>query len=190
MKLIKFIKLLTATTGLTVTMGLTAFAGQWKKDNIGYWYQNNNGAYPKSSWQSINDKWYYFNDNGYMIANQWVGNYFVGLDGAMLINTTTPDGYKVGADGAWIQNNNSSAENSNYSNVSGSSSSNNTSNINYLPISLTPFDGYTIVVNMNTRKYHVPTCHEISKMADRNIAYSREIAVLEAAGYKACKKCH
>lgn len=29
--------------------------------------------------------------------------YYLGQDGVMLTNTTTPDGYKVGADGAWIR---------------------------------------------------------------------------------------
>ena len=29
--------------------------------------------------------------------------YYLGPDGVMLTNTTTPDGYRVGADGVWIQ---------------------------------------------------------------------------------------
>lgn len=32
--------------------------------------------------------------------NDW---YFFGTDGAMLVSTTTPDGYLVGADGKWKQ---------------------------------------------------------------------------------------
>jgi glucan-binding YG repeat protein len=41
-----------------------------------------------------------------MTVNAWVQSggkyYYVGATGAMLVNTTTPDGYWVGADGAWV----------------------------------------------------------------------------------------
>lgn len=76
----------------------------WKQDNTGWWYQNADGSYPANSWKEINGVWYYFEGNGYMASNKWIGNYYVGASGAMLTNTTTPDGYQVGADGAWIQN--------------------------------------------------------------------------------------
>ena len=29
--------------------------------------------------------------------------YYLGADGVMMTNATTPDGYRVGADGAWIR---------------------------------------------------------------------------------------
>ncbi|MVX64622.1 hypothetical protein GKZ28_13060 [Clostridium chromiireducens] len=41
-----------------------------------------------ASWRQSSGKWYYYYN-----------------DGTMAINTTTPDGFKVGADGVWIQNN-------------------------------------------------------------------------------------
>ncbi|MEG0214545.1 MAG: Ig-like domain-containing protein [Hungatella sp.] len=43
----------------------------------------------KTGWQLIDQKWYYFNS----VSN--------GLKGALLVNTTTPDGYKVNAKGVW-----------------------------------------------------------------------------------------
>ena len=44
-----------------------------------------------------------------MEANCWIGGiYYVGTDGAMLVNTTTPDGYKVDENGSIVFNNNSS----------------------------------------------------------------------------------
>ncbi|MEG7530363.1 MAG: Ig-like domain-containing protein [Hungatella sp.] len=43
----------------------------------------------KTGWQLIDQKWYYFNP----VSN--------GLKGALLVNTTTPDGYKVNAKGVW-----------------------------------------------------------------------------------------
>ena len=39
-----------------------------------------------NTWKEIDGKQYYFGSDGYMLSN-----------------TTTPDGYYVGADGAWIE---------------------------------------------------------------------------------------
>lgn len=64
----------------------TTVSESWKQDKNGWWYQNSDGTYPISEWKEINGKQYYFGSDGYMLSN-----------------TTTPDGYKVGADGAWIQ---------------------------------------------------------------------------------------
>lgn len=88
----------TNTSGTTNTT-----TESWKQDNIGWWYQNADGSYPTNTWKEISGAWYYFEGNGYMAANKWIGNYYVGSNGAMLTNTTTPDGYQVGTDGAWIQ---------------------------------------------------------------------------------------
>lgn len=88
----------------------TSFAGEWKADEKGYWYEKDNGRYAASEWIADNGKWYYIGNDGYMIFNGWIGDYYVGADGAMLVNTTTPDGYQVGEDGAWIKENNVQAE--------------------------------------------------------------------------------
>ncbi|WP_143321640.1 hypothetical protein [Clostridium sp. HBUAS56010] len=64
---------------------ITVNAGQWNQDNTGWWYQSDNGSYYNNGWQWINGKCYYF-----------------GQDGYCFINTTTPDGYKVDAGGAWV----------------------------------------------------------------------------------------
>lgn len=70
---------------LVTNISITTQAGQWKQDTIG-WYYEENGSYPTNQWKEIDGKQYYFDSNGYM-----------------LYDTTTPDGYKVGSDGAWIQ---------------------------------------------------------------------------------------
>ena len=73
----------------------------WMED--GWLYRNNNWYYLHTQydntrgrmytgWHEIDGKWYYFNtasDKGTL--------------GAMLANTTTPDGYQVDANGAWIR---------------------------------------------------------------------------------------
>ena len=80
-KKIAFISML---VGLSVISITPAFAGQWKQDSKGWWWQEDNGSYPVSAWKEINGRQYYFGADGYMLAN-----------------TTTPDGYTVNADGAW-----------------------------------------------------------------------------------------
>ena len=56
-----------------------------------YWWQNDDGSYPTSSWHWLDgngdgiSECYYFDGNGYMAAN-----------------TTTPDGYTVDGSGAWV----------------------------------------------------------------------------------------
>ena len=71
---------------ITVAMAMSVWAGEWRSDSHGWWYTEDDGSYPVNQWREINGKHYYFGADGYMLAN-----------------TTTPDGYQVGADGAWIQ---------------------------------------------------------------------------------------
>ena len=58
----------------------------WQNQGYGWWYQRANGSYPSNGWEMINGIWYYFDANGYMLAN-----------------TTTPDGYYVDENGAWVK---------------------------------------------------------------------------------------
>ncbi len=83
----KKIAALIAAGMLVVSMSVTAYAGEWKKDARGWWYQNDDGGYPSNGWALINGIYYYFDSVGYMLEN-----------------TVTPDGYYVDASGAWVQN--------------------------------------------------------------------------------------
>ena len=112
----KMITLITAGV-LSFAAFTQAYAADWKKDNIGWWWQEDNGTYPVNTWKMLNGKWYYFYGNGYMASNVWIGNFYVGSDGAMLANTRTPDGYLVGADGAWIPEVNETAIQQQYEQV-------------------------------------------------------------------------
>lgn len=82
----KKIKVIISAIVLSASLCFTAFAGEWKSDNNGWKYQNDNGSYAENSWKEINGKWYYFNERGYMLSS-----------------TTTPDGYAVNESGEWIQ---------------------------------------------------------------------------------------
>lgn len=82
-----------AAAVMAASMSLTAYAGAWKQDNVGWWWQNDDGSYPVSCWQ-------WLDGNGDGIAE----SYCFDAVGYMYANTTTPDGYTVNADGAWTVN--------------------------------------------------------------------------------------
>ena len=81
--------------------------GEWVSDAEGaYWMDED--TFMAKGWRQIDGKWYYLRSNGAMAKNYWEESqdgiwYYLGADGVMMTNTITPDGYRVGADGAWIQ---------------------------------------------------------------------------------------
>ncbi len=77
-----------------------AMATGWKSIGGKWYFMASNGAMQKG-WYQVGPAWYFSNPNGDMVANQWVGNYYLGASGAMLANTLTPDNYFVDANGAW-----------------------------------------------------------------------------------------
>ena len=90
----------------TLSIKTYAASGHWEMDNKGWWYSLDDGSYYKNYWFLDKGKYYFFNSDGYMVTDKWVGSYYLGSDGVMLTNTTTPDGYKVGGDGKWIPDDN------------------------------------------------------------------------------------
>lgn len=72
---------------IAISLDFTAFAGDWQKDSVGWWYQEDDTSYPTNQWKEIKGTWYYFDEAGYLVTN-----------------TFTSDGYLVDGDGAWIQN--------------------------------------------------------------------------------------
>ena len=68
-----------------------AFAGSWQADASGYWWLNDDGTYPVSTWLWIDDdgdgiaECFYFNESGYMLSG-----------------TTSPDGLTVNDNGEWV----------------------------------------------------------------------------------------
>ena len=61
---------------------------QWKSNSKGWWVDKKSGGYLTNAWfqSPVSGLWYY-----------------MGSDGYMLTNTTTPDGYKVNASGVWVK---------------------------------------------------------------------------------------
>ena len=78
-------KLTAFCMGLTfaVAAALPAYAGTWRQDASGWWYQNDDGTYPAGGWQWIDGngdgtaECYYFYSDGYMAYNNDIDGYHV-----------------------------------------------------------------------------------------------------------------
>ena len=77
----------------------------WAKENGTWYYLNSSGAM-QTGWVKDKGTWYYLNQSGAMetewftVSGKW---YYANESGALAINTTTPDGYTVNADGEWVE---------------------------------------------------------------------------------------
>ena len=105
MKLLRKFVCAASVAAISVCLVIPSMAttAQWKRNDRGWWYEEANGSYPTATRKLINNKWYYFDGIGYMAESRWIGNYYVGADGAMLVSTVTPDGYYVDETGKWIE---------------------------------------------------------------------------------------
>ena len=82
-------------------------ANGWVNTNGVWYYCKADGAMAEAEWILDNGVWYYLNAGGSMAANGWILYhnlwYYLKSDGAMAANEVTPDGYKVDANGVWVQ---------------------------------------------------------------------------------------
>ena len=69
----------------TLGVSITAWAGTWKSDEKGWWYEQDNGNYMSGFMVEIDGKWYSFGNQGYMITG-WLPKdgewYYMDPDGA------------------------------------------------------------------------------------------------------------
>lgn len=72
-----------------------------------YCYKNEDDTLTKNEWKQVWDSWYYFGEDGVSKQKTWAeidGKwYYFDSFSRMLHDTTTPDGYTVGSDGAWVK---------------------------------------------------------------------------------------
>lgn len=74
-----------STMMMVIMATVTVYAGEWKQDTSGWWYENTDGTHLANQWEWIDGKCYYF-----------------GADGYMLTSGTAPDGAAVNDKGEWI----------------------------------------------------------------------------------------
>ena len=176
------------TIGKVLDSVATSIRG-WKQDASGWWWDNGDNTFPKNCW-----KWIDGNSDGRYEC------YYFGPDGYCLMNTTTPDGYTVGGDGAWIYNGaipyrtsengttmiaSSAVASSGSSKTSGASTSNNSGSggNSYSTVG-------TYVLNTRSGKFHHPWCEAVGKMSSWNkkvVNMSRSRII--GQGYVPCKIC-
>lgn len=95
---------LLAVTCITAMCSFPVYAGQWKQDAKGWWYQNDNGSYKVNEWfnDSSNGSDYHFDTFGYMntgktyIDGKW---YYFLDDGRLWCNYVSPEGFVTTNDG-------------------------------------------------------------------------------------------
>ena len=79
--------------------------GRYYVDANGVWVKE--ARHPeekKQGWVKESNVWYYYNTDGTLARNKWAGNYWLGADGKMAINSWVDNGrYYVGANGAWVK---------------------------------------------------------------------------------------
>ncbi len=125
MKKTRFAAAAVLAAAMLTLSAVQAFAGEWVKNQTGWWYENSDGSFPANGVYNIGGEKYAFNSDGYMIENAWfqspstgawyyaqgggalatnlwVGDYYVGSDGKMQTDTWI-DGYYVGPDGKWVE---------------------------------------------------------------------------------------
>jgi uncharacterized repeat protein (TIGR02543 family) len=81
-----------------------------KEDNRWYYLDPETGMMARG-WRNIGGKWYYFTEQNSMetyrydaATEKWIYKSNEGRPlGSMYVNEETPDGYRVGGDGAWLQ---------------------------------------------------------------------------------------
>lgn len=169
---------------LSLSTVFSSFAGSWQTQSDGQIkYLNDDGSYSISAW-----KWIDSNQDG------MAEHYCFDENGFCYRSTITPDGAAVNENGAWVVDGviqtqpvsqSTTAATDNSASAKGAASTASSSGI-----SASPYDGYTIIVNTGSKKYHVPGCKSVSSMKEKNKGYCSDASYLDSHGYSACKNCH
>ena len=79
--------------------------GKYYVGSNGVWDKNAQKPAPKMGWQHNGTAWYYYNTLGQPVKNAWIGDYWLGADGKMAVNSWVDGGkYYVGSNGVWDKN--------------------------------------------------------------------------------------
>lgn len=94
--------------GISTNSSASNSASGWGALSDGKWAYIRADGTRATGWYETSGKWYYSDAEGVMSASAWIHSeteanvwYYVGEDGAMLTDSTTPDGYKVDSEGKY-----------------------------------------------------------------------------------------
>ncbi len=88
----KKIAVLAATMALAALAVTPAYAGEWKSNATGWWWQEDNGTYPVNTWKWLDgnkdgiSECYHFNGAGYLDVNTVLADGQVDGNGAWIVN--------------------------------------------------------------------------------------------------------
>jgi|GEM_PF-2877352 len=76
---------------LCTALAVPSFAGSWRQDDTGWWWQRDDGSYPAAAWEWIDSdgdgtaECYYFYSDGYMAHNNDIDGSHVNDDGKWVV---------------------------------------------------------------------------------------------------------
>ena len=136
--------------------GKTKATAQWIQSGNRWWYRHADGGYTRNGWELINGSWYYFDNAGWMLSNQWIGNYYVGGSGAMLTDTWIGN-YYVDASGKWVPD--AKKDQHTHKWVAETTVINHPAEGHMEKVLVSPEEGHTVTVVMVPEEFHMETVH-------------------------------
>lgn len=89
MKRMRLTKIIASSLMVASVLALNPIgaSAEWRQDSTGWWYSE--GSSWATGWRQLNGKWYYFNTSGYMAHDTVIGEYKIGSDGAWIQDTAS-----------------------------------------------------------------------------------------------------
>ena len=150
--------LITLAASMTIGSGFTSLAAGWQSDANGWWWQEDNGSYPTSQW-----KWLDGNKDG--IAE----SYCFDARGYLYAGTTTPDGYEVNTDGAWVKDGVVQTKKVTTDTTDASKSN---QNDDYSGTYVTSHATYVLTYDKSTNSIHMKFIHSNGEVLENDYVYS------------------
>ena len=149
--------LIALTASMTMGAGFTSLAAGWQSDANGWWWQDDFGGYYAGTWV-----WLDGNHDG--IAE----SYCFDARGYLYAGTTTPDGYEVNADGAWVKD---GVVQTKTTTVTTDASKSN-QNDDYSGTYVTSYATYVLTYNKSTNSIHEKAIYSDGEVFEHDYIYS------------------
>ena len=163
--------------------GKTKATAQWILSGNRWWYRHADGGYTRNGWELINGSWYYFDNAGWMLSNQWIGNYYVGGSGAMLTDTWIGN-YYVDGSGKWIPD--AKKDQHTHKWVAEATVINHPAEGHMEKVLVSPEEGHTEIVIISPEETHYETVHHEAEGYYKTVHHD---AVTHTELHYFCRQC-